>query len=203
LAGVGGEIGGDFGGEDVAEFGAFLFAEAWNAAHRVQGSWILAGHGAEGVVAENDVGGNAALVGEFLAERAEALEENFVAGDVALAADDAFGFWQIHRLRERDGRAFDEDFEAFAGELKRGVFAFGDGDVAEAHELAADEGPLRAGEFAADAVGGEAIVAPAADLVGVGAGEDFDDVIQADVELGVLRDAVDAGEEFWATRVPS
>jgi hypothetical protein len=55
---------------------------------------------------------------------------------------------------------------------------------------------LGAGDFLADAVGGEAVVAPAADFVGVGAGEDFDDVVEADAEAAVLADAVDAGEEF-------
>src|SRR5450432_1501297 len=68
--------------------------------------------------------------------------------------------------------------------------------MAEAHELAADGGPLGPGEFLPDAVGGELVVAPAADLVGVGAGEDLDHVVHPRAEPAGLPDAVNAGEKL-------
>ncbi len=48
----------------------------------------------------------------------------------------------------------------------------------------------------ADAVGGKLVVPPAADFVGVRAGQHLDDVVQADAEAASLADAIDAGEEF-------
>ncbi len=44
---------------------------------------------------------------------------------------------------------------------------------------------------------------PLADFFGIGAGEDLDDVVEADAEAGGVLDAVDAGEDFCATVVPS
>ena len=139
LAGVGAQEISDGGGEDLAKFIAFLFADAGNAFEGGERLRVFAGEGAERVVAKNNVGGDLALVGEFFAERAETFEENFVASDVALAArGDAAGFGRVDGLGERDGRAGAENVAAGFGELDRGVFAGADAEVAEAQELAAD-----------------------------------------------------------------
>src|SRR6202000_1616481 len=69
-------------------------------------------------------------------------------------------------------------------------------DVAETHQLAADRGPLRSGEFAANAVSGKAVMTPATDFFGVGTGQHLDDVVQAHAETAGLADAENAGEKF-------
>ena len=50
--------------------------------------------------------------------------------------------------------------------------------------------------FLADAVGRKLLVIPFADFFSVRAGEDFNDMIQADAEVLFLPDAIDAGEKF-------
>ena len=74
-----------------------------------------------------------------------------------------------------------------------GVFAFRLPKITESHQFTKNAQPVRAGEVFADTVGGELIVAPAADLFGVRSGENFDDVIGSGAEAGSLSHPVDAG----------
>ena len=196
LAGIAFEVGGDFVGEEFTELGALFFADTGDAFQLVHGGRILARHGAKRRVAEDDVGGHAAFVGERATERAQTFEENLVALDIAFAARDTFRFGQIHRPRECDRCAGAEHVHAGFGYFERGEFSFGDGEVTDARQFPADRRPGGPREFFADTVSRETFVAPAADLVGVGAGENFDDVIQSDGEAAVLLDAVDAGKKL-------
>ena len=77
----------DFGSERLAEFGALLFAHPGNAFHGIGAIGIVTRHRAERVVAKNDVRRHLPLVGELLAQRAQPLEQDLVARDVAFAPD--------------------------------------------------------------------------------------------------------------------
>src|SRR5688500_13146913 len=67
--------------ERLAAFGALLFAHARDAFHLPDASGVVARHCAQRRVAKNNVRRHAAFVGEFLAERAQTLEEDLVARD--------------------------------------------------------------------------------------------------------------------------
>lgn len=147
------EVSGHFGGEEMGEIRGFAFSDTADAGEFVRGNWVFAGDVAQGGVGEDDVGGDIAFVGEVLAEIAEALEEEFVTFDLALAMTrlilclDAAG--------EGDFFAGAKSVAALRSELK-GVEAFWILlEVTDADEFAADGAPFRAGVFLADAVSGE------------------------------------------------
>ena len=64
---MGFEVGGDFGGELVAEVGQLLGAYACDVGEGFGGGGVVAGHLAEGDIAEDDVGGDASGIGKFSA----------------------------------------------------------------------------------------------------------------------------------------
>src|SRR5262249_25567526 len=67
---------------------------------------------------------------------------------------------------------------------------------AQSHQFAADGRPFGARVFAADVVGGERVMLPFADAFGLGAAEDFHNMLDAHAEAAFLANAVDAGEKF-------
>ena len=76
-------VGGDFGCEGVGELGQFFFAPAGDGGHGLACGGEVYGHLAERGVAQDDVGGDAAFIGEAFAEFAEAIEECLIAFDDA------------------------------------------------------------------------------------------------------------------------
>jgi len=188
---------GHFGGEGFAEFGALFVPHTEDVVHLIDSLRIFPGNLTKGGIAEDDVGGHAAFVGDFFSEGAEASEEDFVAVDFALAAAADFGrFWGDEGFGEGDGRALTQDIQSLGGELDGRILALGLHQETEAQEFAENGLPLRAGKVFADAVGAEFVMVPPADFIGVGPGEDFDEVVGAGAEAGVLAHAVDGGEKF-------
>ena len=188
------EVGLHFGDELRAVSLELGFAHAGDAAEVVLRLRIEPGHEAEGGVADDDVGRDARRVGQFLAEAAELLEEQFVAGDVA----GLFGtrLWRLHRTRQRDFPSFLQRGDAFVRDLQGGELSRALADQPEPHQLAADGTPFVARVFLADAVGAELVVAPLPDLLGFAAGEHGDDVVEAAAEAALLPDADDAAEKL-------
>ena len=74
---------GDLAEENFAELAQFFFADAADAGEIAFACGIIPRHLPQRHVGENDVGRHVALVGEFFAECAQALEQSFVAGDFA------------------------------------------------------------------------------------------------------------------------
>jgi len=104
---------------------------------------------------------------------------------------------------ERDFSPLLECGAAFVCKFQHAEFLRGLAEKAEPDEFAANRRPFGTAVFLADAVSRKLRVIPLADFFRVRAGEDFDNVIQADAKTVFLADAIDAGENFCAASVPS
>jgi len=196
-----GDIAGDFLDEGAAEIGQLYGAYAGDAAELFQRRRETGGDFAQGDVGEDDVGGDVALVGDCAAQLFQPVEKDFVAGVFAggFAAARFAGFLGSFAgdvTGEGDRATGAEGFEALGGEVHGHEFAGLLGEKAEADQFAAIGLPLGAFAVAAYPVGGDLLVAPFADGLGIGAHEDLDNVIEAEGEAALLADAVNAGKEF-------
>ena len=81
---------GNLGEKHAAELAQFLFAHADDAGELAFAGRIIPRHLAQADIGENDVGRHAALVGELLAQLAQTVEQDLVAGDFAGAVDLGF-----------------------------------------------------------------------------------------------------------------
>src|SRR4051812_22249614 len=70
--------------EQRSEFGALLFTDSGQPAEGRLGRWISTSHFPQCGVGENNVGRDIAFIGQLAAERAQAIEENLITGNLAL-----------------------------------------------------------------------------------------------------------------------
>src|SRR6266851_3050154 len=194
LARVGAQMAGDLGEEDRAKLLQLPPADAADTRELVFVRRVMAGHLPQGHVGKDDVGRHIPFVGQPLAQLAKAFEERLVAGDFPGVVGDERE--RGDRLGEDDRQALLQDVQALRREFEHTGALSGLEEAALADQLAADRLPFGTAVFGADAVGGKLVVPPFADFFGVRAGEHFDDVIETEVEAGVLADAIDAGEKF-------
>ena len=180
----------DDGEEGLTVLIEFGLADAGEGGEGIGGIGEAAGHGAEGAVAEDDVGGDFGGVGEFLAELVEGVEELGVVGFLGDAAVDAFG-GEAFVFEEVEVALAVGEFAALGGEVGDGVGFVGEGEVVLGEEGVGEASPPGFWVGFAGGVGGELVVLFFADACGVGADEDIAEVDEAEALAGVL----DGGEE--------
>jgi len=189
-AGVVVEEASDDGEEGLAVLIEFGLADAGEGGEGVGGVGEAAGHGAEGAVAEDDVGGDFGGVGEFLAELTEGFEELGVVGFLGDAAVGALG-GEAFVFEEIEGALAVGEVAAPGGEAGDGVGVVGEGEEVLGEEGVGEASPPGFGVGIAGGVGGELVVLLFADAGGVGSGEDIAEVDEAEALAGVP----DGGEE--------
>ena len=151
-------------------------------------------HLAERDVGENDVGRDAAFVGELFAQLAQSLEQRLVAGDFARAVFG--GFRRGHGFGKRNFLARLERNAAFVGELDDVELVGVLKQEAQPHQFAPHGGPFRAVVLLADAIGGKRFVAELAHLLRVRTAQDLHHVLDTHAEAALLPDAIDTRKKL-------
>ncbi len=156
----------DVGDEGVAEGFEFLDADAFDGGHGCFGGGSDGGEFAEGVVVEDDIGGDASVFGEAAAEAAEGIEEGeFVGREGDFFVDDC-AFDGVVWCEERDLTVADKDIAGVGAEGEGGVLAGVAGEKLLVDELVDVAGEGWFGDVVEEVVGGELVVAPVEDFLG-------------------------------------
>ena len=176
-------------GDHRQELGAVAFqlfrADPTDARHLVQRGGPLFGHLDQGAVVEDDIGGNRGRLGQGAALGLERRQQRRVlVRHQRLDRRSAGGGFRQHVLAQPDLGLAAQDRPRGLGHAQ-GAMAFGIGaHQVMAHHLPEHRLPLAAVIFGADAKGRQFVMAAGADLVGLGAGQDVDQVAGPEIFPG-------------------
>ena len=136
----------------------------------------------------------------MLAKLTQPLEQDLIASNLTDAVRLRLG--RRNGLGELDGFAFFEDRQPFRRQLKHIEFVRSLLHQPQADQLAANGFPFGPAVFVADAVSGDVLVVPFADIFGVGASENFGDLVDPEVKTALLADTINAGEKLLRREGP-